>query len=79
LWSWSLPQKLHKRKKKIRFFRRFFAPLLKKNYSFSIKMSTRFKRLSFEMLYYRAKSKNAEYRKRGDRGAVNTSQSAVAS
>ena len=37
--------------------------MLAKNYSFSIKMSTRIKRLSFEMLYCKAKSKNAEYRK----------------
>jgi len=40
------PPKLHKRRKKIRFFRRVFTPLLKKNYSFSIKMSTTIKRLS---------------------------------
>jgi len=47
-------------REKIRLFRRFFTPLLTKNYSSSIKMSTRIKRLSFEMLYCKAKSKNAE-------------------
>jgi hypothetical protein len=41
-------QKLHKRKGK--------------NYSFSIKMSTRIKRLTFEMLYCKSKSKNANFR-----------------
>jgi len=37
--------------------------MLAKNYSFSIKMSTRIKRLSFEMLYCKGKSKNEDYRK----------------
>jgi hypothetical protein len=37
---------------------------LTKNYSFPTKMSTRIKRLSFESLYCKAKSKNAEYRKK---------------
>jgi hypothetical protein len=52
-----------KGRKKIRLLRRFFTPLLTKNYSFLIKMSTRLKRLSFEMLYCKAKFKNEEYRK----------------
>jgi hypothetical protein len=34
--------------------------MLTKNYSFSTKMSTRIKRLSIEMLYCKAKSKNEE-------------------
>jgi hypothetical protein len=55
------PKKLHKRKE--RLFRRLFTPLLKKNYSFFIKMSTGIKRLSFEMWYCEAKSKNEEYRR----------------
>jgi hypothetical protein len=50
--------------KKIRLLRRFFTPMLKKNYSFSIKMSIRIKRLSFEMLYCKPKSKNEEFRKK---------------
>jgi len=58
------PQKLHKRREKIRLFRRFFTPLLKKNYSFSTKMSTRIKRLSFVMVNCKAKSKNVDYRKK---------------
>jgi len=33
------------------------------NYSFSIRMSTRIKRLSFAMLYCKAKSKHEEFRK----------------
>jgi hypothetical protein len=41
----------------------FIPPLLKKNYAFSIEMSTKIKGLSFEMLYCNAKSKNEEYRK----------------
>jgi hypothetical protein len=41
VWSWSRPKKLHRRKETIRLFRRFFTPLLKKNYSSPIKMSTR--------------------------------------
>jgi len=57
------PQKLHRRKEKIMLFRRVFIPLLKKNYSFSIRMSTKIKRLSFEMLYCKPKSKNEEFRK----------------
>jgi hypothetical protein len=40
------PKNSIKGRKKIRFFRRVFTPLLKKNYSFSIKMSTRIKELN---------------------------------
>jgi len=58
------PQELHKRKEKIRLFRKVFTPLLTKNYSFSIRMSTRIKRLAFEMLYCKGKSKNEEFRKK---------------
>jgi hypothetical protein len=57
------PKNSIKGREKIRLFRRLFTPLLKKSYSFSIKMSTRIKRLSFEMLYCKAKSKNADFRK----------------
>jgi hypothetical protein len=57
------PKNSIKGRKKKRLFRRFFTPLLTKNYSFSIKMSIRIKRLSFEMLYCKGKSKNEEYRK----------------
>jgi hypothetical protein len=57
------PKNSIKGRKNIRLFRWFFTPLLIKNYSFSIKMSTRIKRLSFEMLYCKAKSKNEEFRK----------------
>jgi hypothetical protein len=56
------PKNSIKGRKKIRLFRRFFTPLLKKNYSFSIKMSTRIKRLSDERLYRKAKSKNEDYK-----------------
>jgi len=58
------PKNSIKRRKKIRLFRRFFTPLFTKNYSFSIKMSTRIKRLSFAILYCKAKSKNEEFRKK---------------
>jgi len=37
------PKNSIKGRKKIKLIRRFFTPLLKKNYSFSIKMSTRIK------------------------------------
>jgi hypothetical protein len=47
-------------REKIRLIKRVFTPLLTKNYSFWIKMSTRIKRLSFAILYCKAKSKNAE-------------------
>jgi len=57
------PKNSIKGREKIKLLRRFFNPLLKKNYSFPIKMSTRIKRLSFEKLYCKAKSQNAEYRK----------------
>jgi len=57
------PKNSIKGRKKTRLLRRFFTLLLTKNYSFWIKMSTRIKRLSFEMLYCKAKSKNEEYRK----------------
>jgi hypothetical protein len=57
------PKNSIKGREKIRLFRRFFTPLLKKNYSFSIKMSIRIKRLSFAILYCKGKSKNEEYRK----------------
>jgi hypothetical protein len=63
LRAWSLSQKLHKRRGEISLFRRIFTPPLTKNYSFWIKMSTRIKRLSFEMLYCKGKSKNEEFRK----------------
>jgi hypothetical protein len=70
----EFPKKLHKRKEKIRLLRRLFTPLLKKNYSFSIKMSTRIKRLSLEMLHYEEEFKNDAYRKESSRkgGAENT-------
>jgi hypothetical protein len=58
------PKNSIKGRGKIRLFRRIFTPLLTKNYSFYIKMSTRIKSLSFEMLYCKAKSKNAEFRKK---------------
>jgi len=48
---------------KITLSRRVFTVLLKKNYSFQIRMSTRIKRLSFEMLHSGAEFKNEEYRK----------------
>jgi len=57
------PKNSIKGRKKITLFRRVFTALLEKNYSFQIRMSTRIKRLSFEMLYCMAKSKNEEYRK----------------
>jgi hypothetical protein len=57
------PKNSIKGRKKIRLFRRVFTPLLTKNYSFWIKMSTRIKRLTFEILHYKAKSKNLDYRK----------------
>jgi hypothetical protein len=52
-----------KGRKKIRLFRRFFTPLLTKNYTFSIKMSTRIKRLSTEICYDDMDSWLDEYRK----------------
>jgi len=57
------PPKLHKRKEKIRLFGKVFIPLLKKNYSSPIKMSTRINRLSFEMLHCKGRSKNEDLRK----------------
>jgi hypothetical protein len=63
VWSWSLPKNSIKGRKKIRLLRRFFYSAVKKNYLFSIKMSTRIKRLSFAMLYRKGKAKNEEYRK----------------
>jgi hypothetical protein len=50
-------------KRKIRLLRRVFTPPLTKNYSFWTKMSKRIKRLTFEILYCKAKSKNEEFRK----------------
>jgi len=52
----------------IRLFRRFFIPLLIKNYTFSIKMSTRIKRLSTEICYGDMDSWLDEYRKDYSRG-----------
>jgi hypothetical protein len=49
-----------KGREKIGLFIRVFTLLLTKNYSFWIKMSTRIKRLTFAILYCKAKSKNAE-------------------
>jgi hypothetical protein len=47
----------------IRLFRRFFIPLLTKNYTFSIKMPTRIKRLSTEICYDDMDSLLDEHRK----------------
>jgi hypothetical protein len=57
------PKNSIKGRKKIRLLRRVFTPVLTKNYSFWIKMSTRIKRLTLEMLYCKALSKNEEFRK----------------
>jgi len=59
----EFPKNSIKGRKKIRL--RFYTPLLTMNYSFSIRMSTRIKRLSFAMLYCKAKSKHEEFRKKG--------------
>jgi hypothetical protein len=40
VWSWSPPKNSIKGREKIKLLRRFSTPLLKKNYSFLIKMST---------------------------------------
>jgi hypothetical protein len=68
------PKNSIKGREKTRLLRRFFTLLLTKNYSFWIKMSTRIKRLSFAILYSKAKPKNEEFKEGilGKEGVGNT-------